>query len=101
MQLPPRASKKPIVAQDSDNEDSQLHDILVSKASLNPPLENEDSEDSLSAAILNKDSEPKPTEYAESGFSFDYNPRLRDHCGPSPCRILQALTMSNANDGRK
>lgn len=32
-------------------------------------------------------------------FSFDYQPELRGHSGPSPSLILQALTMSNANDG--
>jgi endoribonuclease Dicer len=35
----------------------------------------------------------------EKPFSFDYQPSLEDHIGPSPCQILQALTMSNANDG--
>ncbi|GAB6029285.1 Endoribonuclease Dicer, variant 3 [Chamberlinius hualienensis] len=38
-----------------------------------------------------------PTKDVE--FSFDYQPNLRDHPGPSPSLILQALTMSNANDG--
>ncbi|XP_066598004.1 endoribonuclease Dcr-1 [Prorops nasuta] len=32
-------------------------------------------------------------------FSFDYQPELNGHSGPSPSLILQALTMSNANDG--
>lgn len=32
-------------------------------------------------------------------FSFDYQPELISHPGPSPSIILQALTMSNANDG--
>lgn len=32
-------------------------------------------------------------------FSFDYQPDLEKHPGPSPSLILQALTMSNANDG--
>ncbi|XP_055679119.1 endoribonuclease Dcr-1 [Lutzomyia longipalpis] len=32
-------------------------------------------------------------------FSFDYQPSLKGHPGPSPSIILQALTMSNANDG--
>lgn len=32
-------------------------------------------------------------------FSFDYQPDLNGHPGPSPSLILQALTMSNANDG--
>lgn len=32
-------------------------------------------------------------------FSFDLQPDLHQHPGPSPSIILQALTMSNANDG--
>ncbi|KAM7363685.1 endoribonuclease Dcr-1 [Cochliomyia hominivorax] len=32
-------------------------------------------------------------------FSFDHQPDLSTHPGPSPSIILQALTMSNANDG--
>lgn len=35
----------------------------------------------------------------EKYFSFDRQPNLNDHPGPSPSIILQALTMSNANDG--
>ncbi|XP_068155954.1 LOW QUALITY PROTEIN: endoribonuclease Dcr-1 [Drosophila tropicalis] len=34
-----------------------------------------------------------------NGFSFDRQPDLVGHPGPSPSIILQALTMSNANDG--
>lgn len=40
--------------------------------------------------------EPNPDPTA---FSFDYQPDLDNHPGPSPSIILQALTMSNANDG--
>lgn len=35
----------------------------------------------------------------EKSFSFDRQPNLNNHPGPSPSIILQALTMSNANDG--
>nr|XP_023016629.1 endoribonuclease Dcr-1 [Leptinotarsa decemlineata] len=35
----------------------------------------------------------------ELSFSFDKQPSLEDHPGPSPNVLLQALTMSNANDG--
>ncbi|XP_045623437.1 endoribonuclease Dcr-1 isoform X2 [Procambarus clarkii] len=35
----------------------------------------------------------------EASFSFDYQPDLINHPGPPPSIILQALTMSNANDG--
>jgi hypothetical protein len=34
-----------------------------------------------------------------ASFSFDYQPDLTNHAGPSPNVLLQALTMSNANDG--
>lgn len=35
----------------------------------------------------------------KKSFSFDRQPNLNNHPGPSPSIILQALTMSNANDG--
>ncbi|KAL0276264.1 UNVERIFIED_CONTAM: hypothetical protein PYX00_003870 [Menopon gallinae] len=35
----------------------------------------------------------------DTNFSFDEQPNLKNHPGPSPSLILQALTMSNANDG--
>jgi endoribonuclease Dicer len=35
----------------------------------------------------------------EQTFGFDYQPDLNNHPGPSPSILLQALTMSNANDG--
>lgn len=41
----------------------------------------------------------KTNEQSVSTFSFDYQPDLATHPGPSPSIILQALTMSNANDG--
>jgi dsRNA-specific ribonuclease len=44
-----------------------------------------------------KDSDPD--EDIISKFSFDAQPNLEGHPGPSPSVILQALTMSNANDG--
>lgn len=60
--------------------------------------------------ILNDDRSLKPikkdsnkSEFAyhldSNFFSFDFQPELKDHPGPSPSLILQALTMSNANDG--
>lgn len=55
------------------------------------------------ANISNKASEEKLLPYKEDNrktiFSFDYQPVLNGHPGPSPSVILQALTMSNANDG--
>jgi len=39
------------------------------------------------------------TNVIPASFSFDFQPNLHEHEGPSPCQILQAITMSNANDG--
>ncbi|XP_034485812.1 endoribonuclease Dcr-1 [Drosophila innubila] len=39
------------------------------------------------------------TSWPGNSFSFDHQPELVGHPGPSPSIILQALTMSNANDG--
>ncbi|XP_017052543.1 endoribonuclease Dcr-1 [Drosophila ficusphila] len=50
-------------------------------------IEPESSQKAISSSI-------SPT-----GFSFDRQPDLVGHPGPSPSIILQALTMSNANDG--
>ena len=44
--------------------------------------------------IIPRDSDPILT------FSFDEQPELTNHSGPSPSLILQALTMSNSNDGK-
>ncbi|XP_037943698.1 endoribonuclease Dcr-1-like, partial [Teleopsis dalmanni] len=43
--------------------------------------------------------ERNPSNIKPMNFSFDYQPDLQGHPGPSPSIILQALTMSNANDG--
>lgn len=47
----------------------------------------------------NKESILYPVGEDKQLFSFDLQPNLISHCGPSPSVILQALTMSNANDG--
>lgn len=41
----------------------------------------------------------KPGGGDASQVRFDERPDLDSHCGPSPSILLQALTMSNANDG--
>ena len=41
---------------------------------------------------------PWPGIDPETQFSFDLQPELDSHPGPSPSLILQALTMSNSND---
>ncbi|XP_014250997.1 endoribonuclease Dcr-1 [Cimex lectularius] len=53
----------------------------------------------------NNHTDEKTTDQEESEdevefiFSFDKQPDLKGHPGPSPSLLLQALTMSNANDG--
>lgn len=54
----------------------------------------------LTRTIKKEINKPSERNYLNNGlFSFDYQPELRGHPGPSPSLILQALTMSNANDG--
>lgn len=52
-----------------------------------------------SASSISAASDKLEIELDEIGFSFDKQPNLDDHPGPSPSVVLQALTMSNANDG--
>lgn len=54
-----------------------------------------------SSQLTKKDSNKSECTYQLDSnlFSFDFQPELNDHPGPSPSLILQALTMSNANDG--
>ena len=54
-----------------------------------------------SSQLIKKDSNKSECTYQLDSnlFSFDFQPELNDHPGPSPSLILQALTMSNANDG--
>lgn len=59
-----------------------------------PPIEQ--SEDKWRRIMNPVPLEPNPDTNA---FSFDHQPDLNGHPGPSPSIILQALTMSNANDG--
>nr|KAF7402076.1 hypothetical protein H0235_015412 [Vespula pensylvanica] len=66
--------------------------------------------DTFTKEVLNKNCAAHPTKkqikklektYLRDNnlFSFDFQPELKGHPGPSPSLILQALTMSNANDG--
>lgn len=66
--------------------------------------------DTFTKEVLNKNCIAHPTKkeinklertYLKDSnlFSFDFQPELKGHPGPSPSLILQALTMSNANDG--
>ncbi|XP_057322271.1 endoribonuclease Dcr-1 isoform X2 [Microplitis mediator] len=58
-------------------------------------------EKSLNYNKKNLNDIPTPNLYKvnDTSFSFDHQPELRGNPGPSPSLILQALTMSNANDG--
>ncbi|XP_049884013.1 endoribonuclease Dicer [Pectinophora gossypiella] len=62
-----------------------------------------DSNEYLAKVDKNRDQEDCKPYYldgkAGKEFDFDYQPNLEGHPGPSPSVILQALTMSNANDG--
>ncbi|CAH4033082.1 unnamed protein product [Pieris brassicae] len=63
-----------------------------------------DSKDKYEELVNRWDSsdlKPYYLDQCQSGkdFDFDYQPSLEGHPGPSPSVILQALTMSNANDG--
>lgn len=54
----------------------------------------------MSTQIVKETHKLDETNYLNSNlFSFDFQPELKGHPGPSPSLILQALTMSNANDG--
>ena len=51
------------------------------------------------AARMDGDGDDSADTGLEFGFSFDEQPDLENHPGPSPSVILQAFTMSSANDG--
>ncbi|XP_003706496.2 endoribonuclease Dcr-1 isoform X1 [Megachile rotundata] len=54
----------------------------------------------ISQPVKQKSNSSKFTYHPSNNlFSFDFQPELENHPGPSPSLILQALTMSNANDG--
>lgn len=77
-----------------------LSDINV--LSNNAPFMPEDSKYIKSEININNetiDSFNKVHVVQTETFSFDFQPNLDDHPGPSPSVLLQALTMSNANDG--
>jgi len=97
LQLPPRVPRKHSSHEEATSrpEDSTLQELL-DKTALKPPPEVNEKRNSQSVSPIGLKRHDVSAE-----FSFDYNPPLQAHCGPNPCKILQALTMSNANDGRK
>nr|WOZ50365.1 endoribonuclease Dcr 1-like protein [Sogatella furcifera] len=79
-----------IIIMDCDTSDSGL-DITSLDRSFNG------SRSSLGSSSISADLDV--SDEMTSGFSFDSQPELDKHPGPSPSVLLQALTMSNANDG--
>ena len=59
----------------------------------------DDKEPVCSAPLSTRSCGPDPSLDVDFGFSFDEQPGLENHPGPSPSVILQAFTMSSANDG--
>ncbi|KAF2366634.1 Ribonuclease III domain [Trinorchestia longiramus] len=55
--------------------------------------------ENMMMSYVKKESTLYPVGEEKQLFSFDFQPDLSGHFGPSPSVILQALTMSNANDG--
>ncbi|ODN02294.1 Endoribonuclease Dcr-1 [Orchesella cincta] len=94
--LEPRRQKKTDDgdATSGNQASSQYDEIFKKLTSTKPPElfpESEQYKNSRSQKVQLRDN--------DKSFSFDYQPSLNQHVGPSPCQILQALTMSNANDG--
>lgn len=66
--------------------------LVAAKCRLSPSSDSDLEEDTTCIADIEEDD-------SENVFQFDYQPDLVNHVGPSPSVLLQALTMSNANDG--
>ncbi|ETN63439.1 dicer-1 [Anopheles darlingi] len=59
----------------------------------------QDPETDIAKQCNGEQQQPHDDETTSITFNFDEQPDLEHHPGPSPAIILQALTMSNANDG--
>lgn len=95
--MPPRA---PVISTNDDitpveNPNPHYEALLKLMTPTSPPAMYPLSAEAIQR-IENLKNQKKPKTGA---FSFDYQPKLSSHTGPSPCVLLQALTMSNANDG--
>ncbi|KAK9499033.1 hypothetical protein O3M35_003549 [Rhynocoris fuscipes] len=102
-------SETPFTVQRENNEENS--DVVVTTKSLTFQLNNYGMDvntvKDVSQLILSSDSFQVPyydydDDYSDDenfAFSFDSQPNLEGHPGPSPSLLLQALTMSNANDG--
>lgn len=80
--------------EEQDNNEQSLHSEVDDDNLRNLFVELEDKRRGVKETSI-CDRNSKKT----NGFSFDEQPDLSLHPGPSPSVILQALTMSNANDG--
>jgi len=93
-QLPARNQTKPIKSETVDTDpDPEYNDLFNNATPVEPPEVYPES-----PSFMRTESRPALDE-SNFTFSFDDQPDLHNHPGPSPCQILQALTMSNANDG--
>jgi endoribonuclease Dicer len=87
----------PVPSQDrQDNNDSGLS-VDGSSEEFEPDVADTDCNGVFEA--IDDCKEDDADEDIISKFSFDAQPNLQGHPGPSPSIVLQALTMSNANDG--
>lgn len=77
------------------NGDDEKASVALAKCKLSTSCEEGifEAEDNALVAFESKGKDK------EEIFQFDYQPDLANHVGPSPAVLLQALTMSNANDG--
>jgi len=69
------------------------HDTVLCHMSLSPELDLVKAPQQEDWGVI-----PWPGIDPDTQFSFDQQPELSSHPGPSPSLILQALTMSNSND---
>ncbi|PSN49931.1 Endoribonuclease Dcr-1 [Blattella germanica] len=83
--LPDKQDNDSGLSVDGSSEESEI-DFPVTQQNVQSDSDDPGQESDTEEDIINK-------------FSFDAQPDLQGHPGPSPSVILQALTMSNANDG--
>lgn len=96
LQIPPRHHmKQQSVAEPTESPNPHYDTLFKVLTPLCPPQIYQPSE----TYGRSYSEEESKQEKEENNFSFDYQPDLENHVGPSPCQILQAMTMSNANDG--
>uniref|UniRef100_T1HEL3 ribonuclease III n=1 Tax=Rhodnius prolixus TaxID=13249 RepID=T1HEL3_RHOPR len=105
-------NEDPFIVTRKDNVEQEDSKSIIKSKKLNLTIENykmdkklleENSHhlDSLTNSLIvpYADDEDYDSDDEQFSFSFDSQPDLEGHPGPSPSLLLQALTMSNANDG--